>query len=39
MSSLTEAPWEAYGLPMLSALGMGVMAARRRRASRVRPQW
>ena len=39
MSGLSDAPWEAYALPMLMALAMGQAVARRRRASRVRPQW
>ena len=38
MTSLTDAPWEAYALPLLGGFAMGSIAVRRRRASRVRPQ-
>jgi hypothetical protein len=39
MTSLADVPWEAGVLPLLAGLAMGTAAARRRRASRVRPQF
>lgn len=34
-----NASWEAYALPLLAGLAMGTVAVRRRRESRVRPQF
>ena len=39
MSALGDASWEAYALPLLAGFAMGTVAVRRRRASRVRPQF
>lgn len=39
MSSLNAAPWESSALPLLGGVAMAIMAVRRRRASRVRPQF